>query len=130
MKAIMAVNKYGHIGLNGKLPWKCEEDLLHFKELTMGCKLLVGFRTFSTLPDLPGREIIVYDKNNKTANYEQADWCIGGKSTYNDFCHLFTELHISHIDDETIGDTIMPNLDNLNPDCKVFHYYFCKNSAK
>ncbi len=36
----------------------------------------------------------------------------------------FTELHISHIDNNDIGDIMFPNLMNLSPDCKIYNYYF------
>lgn len=125
MKAIIATNNLGYIGLNGQLPWKSSEDLEHFKELTMGGKLLVGYNTSKLLPKLPGREIIIDDDNNPNINYEEIDWCIGGKLTYEKHCHRFTELHISHIDDNKIGDTIRPDLVNLDKEnCKIFHYYF------
>lgn len=120
--AIIAVNRLGFIGLNGKLPWKSSEDLQHFKEITMGGKLLVGYNTAKTLPELPGREIIVDD--NPNINYDEIDWCIGGKSTYEKHCHRFTEIHISYINDFTVGDTRYPKLTNLNPSCKIFYYNF------
>jgi dihydrofolate reductase len=37
-------------------------------------------------------------------------WCIGGKKTYEKLCPLFDEIHISIINDETIGDTKAPEL--------------------
>lgn len=52
------------------------------------------------------------------------DWCIGGKYTYERFCSVFTELHISHINDNTIGDVVVPNFALLNKDCKIYNYYF------
>ena len=50
MKAIIAINKLGYIDKEESLPWKCKEDLNHFKKMTMNCKLLVGRKTFETLP--------------------------------------------------------------------------------
>ena len=123
LRGIIAVNKSGYIGLNGQLPWKSSEDLKHFKELTMGCNLLVGYNTSKTLPDLIGREIFI-DDGSKEINCDEMDWCIGGQRTYEKYCHLFTEIHISTIDDTTIGDVRYPNLSNLNPNCKFFYYSF------
>lgn len=125
MRGIIAVNKLGYIGLNGHLPWKSSEDLQHFKKLTMGGKLLVGYNTSKLLPDLSGREIIIDDDYDPYIRYDEIDWCIGGKSTYEKYCNRFTELHISHINDETIGDTKAPDFKDLDWDnCKIFHYYF------
>ena len=130
MRGIIAVNRLGYIGLNGQLPWKSSEDLKHFKKLTMDGKLLVGFNTYSTLPPLEGRSITIdtrslsCDDRYPSVNYDEIDWCIGGKTTYEKHCHRFTELHISYINDETIGDMRMPDLIDLSEDCKVFHYFF------
>lgn len=128
MKAILAINNKGYIGLKGSLPWKCSADLKHFKKETIGGKLLVGYRTAQTLPNLPGRELIVFDKHQNTIDYASADWCIGGKDTYEKFCHLFTELHVSVINDDTIGDVMGPDLRRMNPNCVIFEYHFEKDT--
>jgi dihydrofolate reductase len=125
MKAIIAVNNLGYIGKDNTLLWKCSEDLKHFKNLTTGGKLLVGYNTSLKLPPLKNREILVDNRyDNREILILECDWCIGGKKTYETLCHLFTELHISHINDSKIGDTTFPELKNLNPDCKIFNYYF------
>jgi len=123
MKAVIAHNELGYIGLNGDLPWRSSADLKHFKELTNGAKLLVGFNTANKLPPLKGREVIVDDRSG-VIDLNSIDWCIGGKKTYEKYCHLFTELHISIINDTTVGDTTYPNLRNLNPECKIIYYNF------
>lgn len=124
MRAIIAKNNLGFIGLNGGLPWKCKKDLQHFKRLTLGHILLVGYNTLQTLPDLKGRIIAPDIKGLKPSDNFDNYICIGGAKTYEKYCHLFTELHISQIFDETVGDTLYPDLTNINPDCKIFHYYF------
>ena len=122
MKAILAVNNLGFIGLNSGLPWKSKSDFQHFKQLTMDSTLLVGYNTYQTLPPLKGRKIVLLTRD--TFAYDDIDWCIGGKATYERLSSLFTELHISHINDNTIGDTLFPDFRYLNPDCKIFNYYF------
>ena len=122
MRAIIAKNNNGTIGLNNKLPWSCKDDLKHFKELTLNCKLLVGYNTASELPPLKNREIVVDSRD--LIDTSDIDWCIGGSKTYEKYCHLFTELHISQINDNTIGDTLCPLLLNLNPKCKIIYYHF------
>lgn len=123
MKAIVAKNNLSFIGLHHTLPWKCKEDLKLFKELTMNQSCLVGYNTFQTLPKLKNREIIL-DKRGSELVTEGVDWCIGGAKTYEKYCHLFTELHISIIDNNSLGDTMFPNLQNLNEDCKIYFHYF------
>ena len=125
MKAIVAVNNLGFIGKGNTLLWKNTKDLSHFKKMTLGSKLLVGYNTYSGLPKLPNRSVIVVDRMEYSeAHYYECDWCIGGKATYERFCNLFTELHISHIDDNSIGDVTFPDLTKLNPECKIFNYNF------
>ncbi len=121
MKSIIAVNNLGFIGIGDELLWKCSEDLKHFKKLTLNQTCLVGFRTYNSLPKLPNRVLIVDDRDDFTIGF---DWVIGGKKTYEKYCKFFTELHISHIDDNSIVDVTFPDLTNLNPDCKIFNYYF------
>jgi len=121
MKAIIAVNNLGFIGKDNTLLWSNKEDLKHFKNLTTGKKCLVGHNTHKTLPPLYNRIVII---DSREEYITHADWCIGGKKTYEKYSPYFTELHISHIDDNQIGDTMFPELINLNPDCKVFNYYF------
>jgi len=129
MKAILSVNNLGYIGLNGVLPWKCSEYLKHFKKLTYGGNLLVGVNTFNELPELPGR-VIIQDKRgleSVTEEWIKSDdnlWCIGGEKTFYKYMELFTEIHISYIDDNTIGDAGVPFFDNLSYQCKVFEYHF------
>ena len=126
LRAIIAHNIYGYIGLNGELPWRSSADLKHFKELTNGAKLLVGFNTANKLPPLKGREVILDDRS-VLIDLDSIDWCIGGKKTYEKYCHLFTELHVSIINDTTVGDTKYPDFRNLNPDCKITYYNFDVN---
>ena len=125
MKAIVAVNNLGFIGLDDKLLWHNKEDLKHFKNMTYGCTLLVGYRTAMALPPLNNRELIIFDKREHSpTHYYDCEWCIGGKKTYEKFCDSFTELHISHINNNDIGNVTFPNLRRLNTKCKIFNYYF------
>jgi dihydrofolate reductase len=60
----------GVIGINGALPWHLPEDLAHFKRTTLGCPVIMGRKTWDSLParfrPLPGRINIVVTR--------QADW--------------------------------------------------------
>jgi len=124
MKAIVAVNKLGYIGLNGDLPWRCKNDLKHFKEKTMGQKLLLGRKTFESLPLLKGRELIVVGTGYNTLEdglSQNPDWIIGGGKIYEQTLHLCDELHMSIIDDMTVGDTIF-NMGDFRG--KLYKYNF------
>jgi dihydrofolate reductase len=121
MKSIIAVNNLGYIGLNNKLLWKSSQDMSHFIKMTINQRLLVGYNTAQDLPKLINRTIIIDDRDGVVTD---ADWCIGGKKTYEKYAPHFTELHISHIDNDDIGDIMFPDFRNLNPNCKIFNYYF------
>jgi dihydrofolate reductase len=127
MRAIIAVNNLSYIGLGNGMIWRSSEDFKHFKTMTLGYKLLVGHNTFQGLPKLKDRELVLDLRDKLIVDPETIDWCIGGKKTYEKYCHLFTELHISHINNNSIGNIVFPDLSKLNPNCKIFNYYFEEN---
>ncbi|MEX8517799.1 MAG: dihydrofolate reductase [Leptothrix sp. (in: b-proteobacteria)] len=67
---IAAVAEDGVIGLDNRLPWHLPEDLQHFKRQTLGCPVLMGRKTWDSLParfrPLPGRINVVLTR--------QPDW--------------------------------------------------------
>lgn len=68
---IACMDLQGHIGYKQKLPWHIPEDLKHFQETTMGKPILMGRRTFESLPGLlPGRHHFVLTR--------QPDWHADG----------------------------------------------------
>jgi len=61
---IVARAQNGVIGRDGKLPWHLPADLRRFKALTMGSSMVMGRKTFDSLPDvLPGRRHIVLTRD-------------------------------------------------------------------
>jgi dihydrofolate reductase len=67
---IAAVARDGVIGCDNRLPWHLPEDLQHFKRQTLGCPVLMGRKTWESLParfrPLPGRTNVVLTR--------QPDW--------------------------------------------------------
>ncbi len=62
---VMARAANGVIGNKGRLPWKLPDDLRHFKRLTMGCPMIMGRKTFDSLPGLlEGRRHIVVTRDD------------------------------------------------------------------
>ena len=62
--AILARAKGGVIGRDGALPWRLPADLKRFKALTMGTPMIMGRKTFESLPGLlPGRSHIVLTRS-------------------------------------------------------------------
>lgn len=70
LNLIFARAANGVIGLNNALPWHLPEDMAHFKRTTLGCPVIMGRKTWDSLPPkfrpLPGRINIVVTR--------QADW--------------------------------------------------------
>lgn len=67
MKAIAAMAENRSIGINGKLPWpSIKEDFKWFKEFTLGNTIVVGRKTYDTLPPLKGRQIVVITRDYLT----------------------------------------------------------------
>lgn len=61
---VVAVSANGVIGADGALPWHLPADLRHFKSLTMGLPMVMGRKTFDSLPGLlPGRRHIVITRD-------------------------------------------------------------------
>ncbi len=134
MKAIVAVNNNFHIGKKGTMMWRCSADLKHFKALTEGQKCLVGNTTKKGLPPLKNRELLVVSRSGeegtmslKEALEQKPDWLIGGEQLYTELLNQCTELHISHINDNTIGDAMFHIPANFQG--QIFHYYFEPNEV-
>ncbi|MEV8254951.1 dihydrofolate reductase [Rhodoglobus sp. NPDC076762] len=66
---IWAQSAGGIIGHNGSMPWHLPEDLAHFKELTLGSPVIMGRKTWDSLPPrfrpLPGRRNIVVTRQEE-----------------------------------------------------------------
>ena len=124
---IWAQEKDGGIGINNNLPWYISEDLKNFKKLTLDKPIIMGRKTWESLPTqpLPERRNVVLSSNSilDVENYNSIDHCIetllkdeikkifviGGAQIYRHFIHRSDELHITLIDVETEGiDTYFP----------------------
>jgi len=82
---IVAVAANGVIGAEGRLPWHLPADLKRFKALTMGKSMIMGRKTFESLPGLlPGRRHIVLTRDSS--------WSAEGAETA---CDLDTALTIA-----------------------------------
>ena len=85
---IVALDDSGAIGYQDGLPWpKNSEDLKWFREITMGKVCIVGHQTNKTLPDLPGRTVVIMPRG-MTPEQMIKVWegeelvVIGGAKTY------------------------------------------------
>ena len=138
MKAIAAMSKNRAIGLKNKIPWHIKEDFQWFKEFTIGKILVVGNKTFTSLPPLKNRNFIVlttcnhayediYDVMNNMAftyggvnnvintdNHHNGELIvIGGAKTYEIFLPDITEFYVTHVNGDYEGDVFMPPFEHL-----------------
>ena len=119
----------GVIGIKGTLPWHLPEDMAHFKRTTMGCAVIMGRKTWDSLPSkfrpLPGRlNVVVTRQNNWHADGAvRADslahaaalcpadrdvWVIGGAEIYAQALLLATTAVVTEIDADFDGDAFAP----------------------
>ena len=79
IKMILATGMNGELGNKGELLFNCPEDLSLFKKKTMGCAVIMGRKTFESLPfkdGLPGRQNYVMSSKSR-ANTDNVTWCKG-----------------------------------------------------
>jgi dihydrofolate reductase len=127
---VWAQARDGVIGAGGGLPWHLPEDLRLFRTLTMGSTVVMGRRTWESLPErfrpLPGRTNVVLTSDRgwsaegaqSAASVEQvvaehgSFWVIGGGAVYAAFLHLADRLVVTDVDVEVAGDTWAPAPDD------------------
>jgi dihydrofolate reductase len=127
---IWAQARGGVIGAGGGLPWHLPEDLKLFREITMGATVVMGRRTWESLPErfrpLPGRTNVVLtsddvwsaDGARRASSVEEALaedgplWVIGGGAVYASFLPHADRLVVTDIDVDVAGDTWAPRLDD------------------
>jgi dihydrofolate reductase len=125
--AAMARNRV--IGVNNGLPWRLPEDLQHFKALTLGHPVLMGRKTWESLPGrLPGRTNVVITRNPSfhadgcvvvnsldaaiaACAHASEAFCIGGAELYGQALEYAARLYLTEIQDDFPGDARFPDFD-------------------
>lgn len=131
LKLILARAANGVIGHHNTLPWHLPEDMAHFKRTTLGCPVVMGRKTWDSLPPkfrpLPGRLNIVVTRQadwqaegaRVAHSIEQAcalcpaeatAWVIGGAEVYAQALALASEAVVTEIEADFEGDAFMPAL--------------------
>ncbi|MHA7601470.1 dihydrofolate reductase [Alicycliphilus sp. T452] len=122
----------GVIGKDGAMPWHLPEDLAHFKRLTQGHPVIMGRKTWDSLParfrPLPGRANIVVTRQadwneigaqrasslrEALSMAKQTDseaWIIGGAQIYAQALPLATRIEVTEIGRDFDGDAHAPQL--------------------
>jgi len=133
---IVARARNGVIGVDGDLPWRLSDDLKFFKETTKGKPIIMGRKTWQSLPfkPLPARDNLVLTRDQTfiapgarvysdlQAALETAHslavtkaldevFIIGGASLYEAGLHLTDKLYITEVDVSLEGDAMFPDFD-------------------
>lgn len=127
LSVIVARAKNGIIGKDNTLIWHLSDDLKHFKTLTMGHPIIMGRKTFESLPFLlPGRTHYVLTGNKEYSAPagvmifhsvkdlldhlpERENFVIGGEHIYRELLPYADTLYITEIDRDYEGDASFPS---------------------
>jgi dihydrofolate reductase len=133
LNLIYARASNGVIGKNGGLPWHLPEDLAHFKRTTLGCPVIMGRKTWDSLPPkfrpLPGRiNVVVTRQSNwvdqgalRADSLESAmtlcseaenAWVIGGAQLYALAQPVAKTIVVTEIAQPFEGDAFAPAIDH------------------
>jgi len=128
---IYARARNGTIGKDGQMPWHLPEDLAHFKRVTLGQPVIMGRKTWDSLParfrPLPGRLNIVVTRQSdwqadgalRAGSIEEAmrlcgeapdAWIMGGAEIYRQAEPLASTAVVTEIDANFEGDAFAPTL--------------------
>ncbi len=127
---IAAVGKNRELGVNNNLIWHIPEDLKFFKSKTMNKTIVMGYKTYKSLPGLlPGRQHVVLthhtinkkevkvfsDINNLNEYLEHINkeiFIIGGASLYKEYIDKANQIYLTEIDASyEDADVYFPNFD-------------------
>lgn len=132
LSIIVAIAENNIIGGDNKLLWHIPEDLKRFKAITSGNTIIMGRKTFESLPGvLPNRKhvIITRDENysvdnenvevihslseviNKYKNSSEPAFIIGGGEIYKQLIHNVDNLLLTKVFKSFDGDTSFPQID-------------------
>lgn len=126
---IAALAKNRVIGIDNKLPWRLPDDLQHFKKLTLGHSIVMGRKTWESLPGvLPDRRhiVITRDTDYQSANAEivhsieeaislipekEPVFIVGGANLYQQLLGEADRMELTLVDAEPEGDAFFPEWD-------------------
>ena len=128
LSAIAAIGQNGELGKDNNLIWHLKGDMKFFKETTLGHTIIMGRKTFESLPKLlPKRKHIVLSRGNidipqvevyhdiasflkKYQNSNEEIFNIGGASIYKALLDYTENIYLTEIDASAEADTYFPKL--------------------
>ncbi len=131
LSIIVAISENYCIGKQGTLPWHIKEDLKHFKQITTGHTVIMGRKTWESIPEtyrpLPNRNNVVITSQPTyplpphvtrytslqealQAHAQNICYIIGGGQLYQEAFPLVDTLHVTHVHKHVDGDTFFPKI--------------------
>lgn len=131
LSIIVNVSKNNVIGCANGMVFDIKEDLKRFRQITLGKTVIMGRKTFESLPfilpkrhsviltqnrdyKIPDTEenvTIIYDFDEIITHYKNLDeevFIIGGGTLYKETILYCDKLYVTHVDKEALGDTYFP----------------------
>lgn len=129
LSLIVAIARNGVIGLDNRIPWRLPDEQQLFKRLTLGHHIVMGRRTYESIGRLlPGRTTVIVTRQPdyavpgaivahslrdaiNAAARDSEIFVIGGAELFREALPLADRLHLTTVDAEPPGDTVMPPID-------------------
>ena len=126
---IVAVSANDVIGADGGMPWHLSADLKRFKKLTMGHHIIMGRKTYESIGRLlPGRTTVIVSRQPSLhvngariansieealqfAGDDDCPFITGGAEIYQLALPQVTDIYLTRIDKDVLGDTWLPKID-------------------
>ena len=135
---IAAIGKNNELGKDNKLIFKIKDDMTFFKEKTSGHKIVMGHKTWDSLPgklknrenivisrhDFPGPDQIIHDLDafiQTNQNTDEEIYIIGGGTVYFQFLPYAQNIYLTEINQsEKDATTFFPEFDKTKWHCQEF----------
>lgn len=140
---VAAIGRSGELGLDNHLIWRIKEDLSFYRKLTYGKNIIMGRKTFESMPykALEGRNVFVlsskkldkdYDVNSFTDIESLIDYIklhsnqnfivVGGSQIYEELLPYVSSMYLTEIDENAEADTFFPYFDESEFDINTIYY--------
>ena len=137
IRAIVHADKQWGIGKNNDMMFSLPKDMKFFRETTMGHKIVMGRKTWESLPaklpnrtnivvtsqDFKGPDEIIHDVSDfiaKNKDTKEEIFVIGGGKIYKEFLPVSSRLYLTEVDEEDKeADAFFPEFDKNNYSCEI-----------
>lgn len=149
---VAAIGKNNELGLDNNLIWKIQEDLSFYRRLTVHNNIIMGRKTFESMPPraLEDRNVFVISSKNLDQNYnincfnsvealldyvritDEPFIVVGGSQIYEQLLPFVNIMYLTEIDEYVNADTFFPEINMNEWDVETIYYnnevdYTCSN---